>query len=333
MNSEQQVPQAILLALIGLLTGGCHAMFTMPGTSYRGDLPPLTAHQQSLADDLRRDVTKLATDIGPRHVYAPAALNNARNWLHGELEAAGYSVTEQTYEADGEAVANLIAELPGTATADRILVIGAHYDSIPGCPAANDNGSGIAALLALARHFADAPQPLTLRFVAFVNEEPPWFHSELMGSYVYAKSCHDRGDDIIGMLALETMGYFDDQPGSQHYPKPVNLLYPDTGNFIAFVGNLSSDKLTRRTIQAFRHHATFPSEAATLPAGIEGAGWSDHWSFWQFGYPAVMVTDTAPFRYPHYHLASDTPDKLDYERFARVVDGLAVTIRDLAADL
>ncbi len=164
----------------------------------------------------------------------------------------------------------------------------------------------------------------------FVNEEPPYFQSAQMGSWVYAKACHDRDENVVAMISLETIGYYSDAPNSQHYPFPFGLLYPSTADFIAFVGNTASRALVRETVASFRRHAQFPSEGAAVPGWITGVGWSDHWAFWQEGYPALMVTDTAPFRYPHYHDSTDTPDKLDYERFARVVDGLAGVVGDLA---
>jgi hypothetical protein len=143
-----------------------------------------------------------------------------------------------------------------------------------------------------------------------------------MGSVRYARRCRQRDEQIVAMLSLETIGYYSDAPGSQQYPFPFGLLYPSEGNFIGFVGNVSSGDLVRTAIGAFRQHARFPSEGAAVPASIQGVGWSDHWSFWQVGYPGIMVTDTAPFRYPHYHRREDTPDKVDYARMARVVAGL-----------
>jgi hypothetical protein len=152
-----------------------------------------------------------------------------------------------------------------------------------------------------------------------------------MGSWVYAKRCRTRGDQIVGMISLETIGYFSQEPGSQKYPMlGLNALYPSSGNFVAFVGNFSSRALVRDAIGTFRKHATLPSEGAALPSNVPGVGWSDHWAFWQHGYPAIMLTDTAPFRYPHYHARTDTPDKLDYDSMARVVIGVERVIQDLA---
>jgi hypothetical protein len=169
-----------------------------------------------------------------------------------------------------------------------------------------------------------------LRFVAFVNEEPPYFLSGEMGSQVYARRCKERGGKISAMISLETIGYFSDAPHSQTYPSPgLGMLYPNVGNFIGFVSNVKSRALLRRVVTSFRKHAEIPSEGASLPAFIPGVSWSDQWSFWQHGYPAIMVTDTAPFRYPYYHSSNDTPDKLDYDRFTLVVSGMEKVIEDL----
>jgi hypothetical protein len=173
---------------------------------------------------------------------------------------------------------------------------------------------------------------LPLRFVLFANEEMPYFQTDAMGSWVHARGCKRRGERLRAMFSLETMGHFSDAPGSQKYPPPLSRLYPDTGNFIGFVGNLASRSLLRESLGRFRAHATVPSEGAALPSGLPGVGWSDHWAFWQEGYAALMVTDTAPFRDPNYHRASDTPDQMDFDRLARVVVGLEAMLRELSAD-
>jgi Zn-dependent M28 family amino/carboxypeptidase len=165
--------------------------------------------------------------------------------------------------------------------------------------------------------------------VLFVNEEPPFFATDGMGSFVHAKRAKERNEKIVAMLSLETMGYYSETKGSQHYPFPFSYLYPDTGNFIGFVGNLKSGALVRKIVRLFREHAEFPSEGIAAPAFIPGIGWSDHWSFWQHGYPALMVTDTAPFRYRHYHTPEDTEDKIDYEKLARVTIGLKAVVEGL----
>jgi Zn-dependent M28 family amino/carboxypeptidase len=190
----------------------------------------------------------------------------------------------------------------------------------------------VAAVLEMARMFAAAKEnpARTVRFVFFVNEEPPFFQTAKMGSVVYARACRQRKENIVAMWSIETIGYYSDVKGSQKYPAPYNLFFPSRGNFIGFVGKWSDRRSVHAAIAAFRRHAKFPSEGVAAPATVTGVGWSDHWSFWQSGYPGVMITDTAPFRYPHYHEPTDTPEKLDYERTARVVMGLTRAAREIA---
>jgi Zn-dependent M28 family amino/carboxypeptidase len=184
-------------------------------------------------------------------------------------------------------------------------------------------------MLAVARDMAARTPARTVRFVAFVNEEPPHFQSDNMGSRVHARNCRQRGDKIAAMLSLETIGCYKDAPGSQKLPYPFGALYPSTGNYIAFVGNTGSRSLIRRCVRTFRKAEKFPSEGGALPEFIPASGLSDQWSFWQEGYPGLMVTDTAYFRYEYYHDARDTPDKLQYDRMARVVEGLGAVVREL----
>jgi len=272
----------------------------------------------------------LAGTIGERNLWHYQALVAAADYIEQTFVELGYRPTAETFVSRGQTVRNIVAEKRGSSNTEEIVLVGAHYDSVLGSPGANDNGSGVAALLELARLLAKRGSPRTVRFVAFVNEEPPFTYTAEMGSLVHAKASKARGDDIQAMLSLETIGYYADEPGSQQYPFPLRWFYPDTANFIGFVGNLSSRKLVRSTLGAFRRHASFPAEGAAVPEQIPGVGWSDHWSFWQAGYRAIMVTDTAFYRYAHYHTERDTPDKVDYERTARVVAGLARVIANLA---
>jgi Zn-dependent M28 family amino/carboxypeptidase len=290
----------------------------------------LSPEEEKIAAALRTDVERLAGTIGQRNMPHYPQLVAAANFIEAELRTAGFPPKRQTFDVKGRPCANIEAQLAGGKQADEIVVVGAHYDSNVGTPGANDNGSGVAALLTLARRLADAKPSRTVRFVAFVNEEAPYFETELMGSFVYARRCRERQEKITAMLSLETIGYYSDEADSQKYPIPFNVFYPSTGNFIGFIGNVESGDLVKQVVATFRRDAKFPSEGGALPSQIDGVGWSDHWSFWQMGYPAVMVTDTAAFRYPHYHAAEDTPDKLSYDRMARVVVGLEAVVRDLA---
>lgn len=320
---------AALIVLAGVVIGWW-AMIRMPGKSHRGDLPPLSASGRALAAELRGDVEMLALEIGERNIPNAANLRRAADVLEAELERAGWSVDRHAYDYHGQTWHNLEAELTGASLPDELVIVGAHYDSVITSPGANDNGSGCAALLALARHFAKHQQQRTLRLVFFVNEEPPTFLGEGMGSVAYARRTRERNERIEAMISLETIGFYSDDPDSQQYPFPLSLFYPSTANFIAFVGNLGSRELLHRAIGSFRRHAAFPSEGGALPENLPGVGWSDHWSFWQFGYPAIMITDTALFRDPWYHTPRDLPENIDYERLARVVEGLRHVVADLS---
>jgi Zn-dependent M28 family amino/carboxypeptidase len=272
----------------------------------------------------------LAGTIGERNLWSYGALERAAQYISTQLTTSGYTARRQTFDLAKLPLSNVEAVLEGTARAAEIVIIGAHYDTVAGCPGANDNASGVAAVLELAQRFSGQSQPRTIRFVAFVNEEPPFFQTAHMGSAVYANAARSRGDRVAGMLSLETMGYYSEEKGSQRYPAAIAGLYPDVGNFIGFVSNLASVRLLLRARRAFRRRTSFPLQSAAVPAAIPGVGWSDHWAFWQAGYPAMMVTDTAPFRYPWYHTAEDTPDKLDYDRLALVVDGLEAVVESIA---
>lgn len=305
-------------------------MLSMPGERFSGPLPVITQEQQDLADELRHDVTVLAARIGGRSTYRPRGLAESALHIKSNLESAGYVVHDHSFVSRGTTVPNLEAILSGTDLAGQAVVVGAHFDTFHGTPGADDNASGVAGTLALARRLAGHPQRRSVRFVFFVNEEPPSFWTPDMGSWVYAKSCRQSGDDIVAMISLESIGYYDPAPKSQRYPVPLSFFFPDRGDFIAVVGNLSSRALTRRAVDVFRSTTEFPCEGASLPAYLPGVGWSDHWSFWQEGYRAIMFTGTATFRNPHYHTPTDTADTLDYERTARVIEGIQRVILHLA---
>ena len=277
---------------------------------------------------LREDIRRLAGDIGERNFYHYPQLAQAAALIEGWLREAGYTPARQDYEARGKRFANLEVEIRGATAPEEVVVVGAHYDTGHGSPGANDNGSGVAALLALARTFAGEPAARTLRFVAFTNEERPLLRTRKMGSRVYAMRCRERGENVVGMVCLETIGYRSDSKWSQRLSL-FGLVAPRAGNFIAFVGNRRSRALLDAAAASFRRRARVPCETFTLPTNFPGAWSSDHWSFWKEGYPGLMVTDTAPLRYPYYHKPEDTPDKLDYEFLRDVVDGL----RDVVSGL
>lgn len=287
--------------------------------------PPLTA-------ELRGHVQMLAGTIGPRAIGQADSLKRSADYIAGQLAQAGWTVKRLGYPVSGVTCDNIEIERRGTTHPDEIVVIGAHYDSVLVTPGADDNASGVAALLALAKQFAgpQTPPQRTLRFVAFVNEEPVYFQSRLMGSRVYARACKERGDNVVAMLSLESIGYYSEKRGTQTYPSFwLRLIYPSKGNFLAFIGNSASKALVESVTKTFEGSKTLRSKSAALPENILGIGWSDHWSFWQEGYPAVMATDTATFRNPHYHQPSDTPDTLNYPYFTSAVLGLQHVVANL----
>ncbi len=335
LDSCPTLMRRLLLLVVSamlILTALAFRYTRMPSKDHALELPPLTKKEIATRDQLRADVTMLAATIGGRDTNKYGALGRAADYIAGELRSAAYAPERQSFSADGKEFQNIEAELGGTGDAARVIVVGAHYDTAGGLPGANDNASGVAACLRLARIFSGHRLKSTVRWVFFTNEEPPYFQSAAMGSMVYAKRCRERKEQVVAMLSLETIGYYSEEPGSQTYPIGFHPGYPDRGNFLGFVANFRSAPLLRSALKSFRSSTSLPAVGAAAPASIPGIGWSDHWSFWQFGYKAIMLTDTAPYRYPYYHSAEDTPEKLDYERLARAVTGIEAIVRNLASD-
>ncbi len=330
-NTRRDWFRALLIAGLPAITIAILAYFmiAMPGKSHSGPLPTLTESEAKSAQNLERIVNTLASEIGQRNFAIGNGLADAEAYLTNELTALNYQVNRQPYSVGPIEVANLGVEVQGSTAPEEIIIIGAHYDTVNNDVGADDNASGVAVTLELARLLKTYQPQRTIRFVFFANEEPPHFQTDTMGSLVYAQSCADKNENIIAMLSLETVGFYTDEPGTQNYPFPLNLFYPDTGNFIAFVGNLNSRSLTHQAIKEFRATTQFPSQGATPLASLPGVGWSDHWAFWQHNYPAIMITDTAPFRNPHYHQTTDTPQTLNYPYMARLTQGLTHVIRNL----
>jgi hypothetical protein len=305
-------------------------MTSMPLRGFRGSLPPLSQNQADIRDRLSQTVHELATVVGERNMEHAASLDAAELFLEQQLRQSDYTPRRLPYAAAGKTFDNIEACLPGADEAAGRVVIGAHYDSVIGTPGADDNATGVAAGFELARSFRSSRLRRTICFVFFVNEEPPWFQTHDMGSFVYARQLRNENVSILAMLSLETIGFYSDAKDSQKYPPVLGWFYPNRGNFIGFVGNEESRALVRQTVRDFRQAAQFPAEGIAAPADWPGIGWSDQWSFWQAGYPAVMVTDTAPFRNPNYHRHGDTEETLDLQRTARVVDGLHRVVEQLA---
>jgi len=279
---------------------------------------------EGVKSNLISTVRYLSQDIGQRSYLDIQKLNKAADYIEDKFRSYGCRVKRQFFTYQGNTYYNIIAEIKGTQnTKDGILVVGAHYDTVIGTPGADDNASGIAVLLELARLTAFKPLKKTICFVAFSLEEPPVFRTEHMGSYVYAKSLKDEGINVYGMISLEMLGYFCDSKGCQYYPLPLfRWIYPDKGNFISFVGNISSRAFTKKVKRAFKSLSPLPLESLNTFSFVLGVDFSDHRSFWKFDYPAFMITDTAFYRNPNYHGIGDTVSTLDYERMAELIIGL-----------
>lgn len=304
----------------------------MPGRTFRGSPPPLTSQEGETVERLHHDVSFLADSIGEREaVSAYPGLERASAWVRGRIEETGATADVQEYRVRrGRAVQNFTARVGSRsgARAAAFVLVGAHYDAVAVTPGADDNASGVAAALELLRRLQAAPAECEVRVTFFTNEEPPFFWSDSMGSLVYARAMAARGEVPLAVYSLESIGYYSDSAGSQTYPPVLGWFYPSRGDFIAFVGDISSRALVRRSIAAFREVATLPSAGSAAPRQFPGVGWSDHWSFWQVGIPAVMITGTAPYRDPHYHESDDLPANLDFSRLARAVTGIEHVVRE-----
>jgi hypothetical protein len=286
-------------------------MLVMPGRSHRGPLPALSPQGKLLSERLKAHVAALAR----------AERNTDLETAARYIEAQFGSFTIQEFPSQGRSVRNI-------QSGAGPIVVGAHYDTVPGSPGADDNASAVAVLIELQKTLA--PEKLPIAFVALVNEEMPYSYTPESGSFQWARRARERGEPVRAMFSLEMLGYYRDEPGSQRYPWPLSLFYPDRADFVAFVGDLGVRGLVRRSIRLFRQSAAFPSEGVAAPSLLPGVRASDHWSFRLHGFPAMMITDTAYNRNPHYHRPSDTPDTLDYDRMARVTLGLAGMLRRLS---
>jgi Zn-dependent M28 family amino/carboxypeptidase len=296
-----------------------------------GPLRPLNPDEIRLQSQLRDDVGFLAGKIGERNVSdRPEQLEQAAQFIETSFRTVGYQPQSQWYNVNTTKCRNIGVELPGAEDPGDVVIVGAHYDTVPDSPGADDNASGVAAMLALARTFAGSRPHRTLRFVGFTNEEPPYFWRNEMGSLVYAKKCRQQGDRVTAMLSIESVGFYTTSPASQRFPPGLGLIYPSTGDFVAFVGNTLSRSLVHQALRTFRNTGALPSLGAAIPNSVPGVGWSDHWSFWQQGYPAIEITDTAPYRNPFYHTFGDKPDRLDYDRLARFTWAMQAVVAQLA---
>lgn len=280
---------------------------------------------------LEAHVRKLSVELGPRDESHVENLDRVAAYIKDELSQTTPLVSEQPYRLEGKSYRNVIAQF-GPETEERIIV-GAHYDTAGPLPGADDNASGVAGLIELARLLGRQPPPLRVELVAFTLEEPPYFRTTGMGSSVHAESLRQQNVRVRAMFSLEMIGYFSDAPGSQQFPiGPLSAFYPSTGNFIGVVGRLGDWSLVRRTKAAMRNAAPLPVYSINAPGIVPGVDFSDQLNYWRAGYDAVMITDSAFYRNRNYHTAQDTAEKLDYKRMAMVVEGVYAAVVELARE-
>lgn len=260
-------------------------------------------------------------------------MEEAKGYIIEEFKRFGYSIELNEYSLEGKKLSNIVAEKKGDVKPEEIIIIGAHYDSVLGSSGADDNASGVACLLELARILFDKPLERTIRFAAFTNEEPPFFLTNSMGSSIYAHKCRKAKENILLMICLESVGFYSNEPKSQGYPLGLGFFYPDKADFIAVVGDFRSRKFVKYIKEVFKRHSALKVETLVGVSLITGVNFSDHASFWEEGYKAAMITDTAFYRYPYYHTYEDTYEKLDYERMSGLIKGLYCLIEDLGDKL
>ena len=293
----------------------------------------MSADRNAIESNLRLHVDRLAGLIGPRTLARPKTIVATTGYVSGQWREMGYEVEQEHFDALGDQATNLIIERSGTKRADEIVLLGAHYDTVPSTPGADDNASAVAVMLEVSRLLRDYQGKRTARYVAFACEEPPYFNVDCMGSQHHARQSRLRGDQIVGMLCLEMVGYFTDEPQSQRIPPTIpdslRRFFPNRGNFLAAVGNLKSWKLGWGFRHGFKRATRLPLFSIQLPERVREIRLSDNSSFWDQGYPALMLTDTSFLRNPHYHLETDTPDTLDYARMTDVTIGVASAMKRL----
>lgn len=290
--------------------------------------------RDTIEHNLRLHVDRLAGLIGPRTLSNPKTIEATIGYIEGQWSEMGYRNDRECYDAVGDEATNLIVEHPGTKRPDEIVLLGAHYDTVCSTPGADDNASAVAVLLEVSRLLREHQGKRTARYVAFACEEAPYFNLDAMGSQHHARTSRERDDKIVGMLCLEMVGYYRLRKGSQMVPplipKWMHRFFPQQGDFLAAVGNLPSWKLCWRFRRGFKCGSRrLPLFSICLPETIREIRLSDNRSFWDQGYPALMLTDTSFLRNPHYHQATDTPDTLDYPRMTEVTLGVAAAMRKL----
>lgn len=324
----------LLTALACGLMAACAFAYcvVLPVQSRRAPLPRLDADDLFLRTRLHDHICEIAD--GPRNINHFASLESAATYIEDTLREYGHHPQIQRFETAGRTVRNIEVVIePDHVTAHTpTVILGGHYDTDGTSPGAHDNGTGVAAALELSR-LLKTLQPKThrLRLVFWVNEERPWGKTKNMGSWQHANKLRAENQNIVGAIALETLGYFTSEPNSQELPWPFNFVFPTVGNCVAFVALPGSRCFLEHVTRAFRASSPFPSIGGLAPGAVEGVDLSDHWAYHQFGIPALMVTDTAPFRNPYYHAPDDLPETVDYDSLAHITRGLEGMLRRLVS--
>lgn len=327
--------KSILVLIVLLLGFGIFSYWYM--VKCEGDWRGEPMEQQGIFDlsaikqGLESDVAFIA-GLGPRNSIDDASfeqLKKCETWIIEKWKFQGYSPKLQEMSIDGRQVCNIEIEFPGTVSPSEIVIISAQYDTEPESPGANNNGSGMAILFQLSDLLKEYHPGITLRLVAFVNEQYPYADTEMMGSYHYARRSFELKEDIQVMMSMDALGIYKDDPGTQRLPFPFSLFYPDRGNFLAFIGNLSSRSWVKKVTAGFKRGSAFPIAGGIAPEWVEGVTWSDHRSFYKFGYPGMQITDTGAFRAASHGTSDDTIDKINFDALSRIVVGMYGVILEI----
>jgi hypothetical protein len=332
MTNKRRIFVLILVVVLALLGFSYWYMMCCEG---EWDDMPLEASMQNELGVIERElwdiVSYFADTLGQRNPPHYEALTAARDWITAIWESQGYEVKTQSFLVEGKECTNLEIEIPGRSVPSEIVILSAQYDTWPDAPGANNNGSGMAVLLKLSEMLKSHQPDRTLRLVAFTTQEPPYTNTEAMGSLRYAQRCRERDEDIRVEISMDAIGIYKHEPGTQKIPFPFSLFYPSRGNFLAFIADLKTRPYVVETTRGFKKGSSFPIEAASVPGWVKGASWSDHGSFWQYGYAGMQITDTGTYRALSHTTSEDTIEKIDFTALARITIGMYCSILELTS--
>lgn len=321
---------ASVLVIVGAIALMLFYVSSMPGKSSPLSSTVMTEEEADIAQRLRDECTMLAHQIGQRSTIKHSAADQAREYIGQRLTRSALRPVETMFSSRGEQAVNIEAVSEGTSAKDEVLVVGAHYDTSSYTPGANDNASGVAMLLQIARLVDMKPHDRTVAFVFFERGSARFASTDHTGSFAWARKAQQENKKIVGMISIDSVGLYFDEPGTQGGPFPLSLFYPDQGNFLMFAGDFGSRQLVQACVQNFRSQAGFPCEGLTLPEFLPWLAHSDHYAFRQHDWPALLVTDTGPLRNTEHGQMTDTPDRLNYNRMARATVRMVKLIEYLA---